>query len=172
MLDGNIPAQRLDDFPVIDNRLHNYIIEKSDSFYIQDFFKRHAEFFKILFEWEGENREAAVDLQEMLDGNIPAQRLDDFPVIDNRLHNYIIEKSDSFYIQDFFKRHAEFFKILFEWEGENREAAADAVDQHRTILKALLNRDQQLAAAALSHHILHNHPILDNEHPLLKEGLV
>ena len=111
-----------------------------------------------------------VDLQAMLDGNIPAKSPEDFPVIDNRLHSYVIEKSGSFYIQDFFKRHAPFFKILFEWEGEDREAAAAAVDQHRMILKALLKRDRKKATAALSHHILHNHPVLDNRHPLLKGG--
>ena len=101
------------------------------------------------------------DLQAMHDGNIPARDLNGFPVIDNRIHGYIIEKADNFYISDFFKRHAPFFEILFEWEGENREAAADAVDQHHEILTALINRNRKNAAAALTHHIRFNHPVLD-----------
>lgn len=112
-----------------------------------------------------------VDLQSMIDGNIPAQNSDEFPTIDNRLHNYIIEKSDSFYIQDFFKRHAPFFKILFEWEGEDRDAAIEAVKQHHDILKALLNRDKPTAVAALSHHILNNHSVLENLNPSMQEIL-
>lgn len=112
-----------------------------------------------------------VDLQSMIDGNIPANSPDEFPTIDNRLHNYIIEKSESFYIQDFFKRHAPFFKILFEWEGEDRDAAIEAVKQHHDILKALLNRDKASAAGALSHHILHNHPVLENLNPVIPEAL-
>ena len=56
-----------------------------------------------------------IDLQSMYDGNIPPKRKKDRPVIDNRIHEYIIEKADNFYISDFFKRHAPFFKILFEF---------------------------------------------------------
>jgi DNA-binding GntR family transcriptional regulator len=112
-----------------------------------------------------------VDLQSMIDGNIPAQSPDDFPTIDNRLHNYIIERSESFYIKDFFKRHAPFFKILFEWEGEDRDAAIETVKQHHDILKALLNRDKPTAAAALSNHILNNHLVLENLNPVIQEAL-
>ncbi|MCP4463539.1 MAG: GntR family transcriptional regulator [Planctomycetaceae bacterium] len=101
------------------------------------------------------------ELQAMYDGNIPAKNAQDFPVIDDRIHSYIIEKSGNFYILDFFNRHAPFFRILFEWEGKNREAAVEAVQQHREILTAIINRDRKQAAKALSHHILCNHPVLD-----------
>jgi DNA-binding GntR family transcriptional regulator len=101
------------------------------------------------------------DLQAMHDGNIPAKNSQDFPVIDDRIHNYIIKKADNFYILDFFNRHAPFFRILFEWEGENRDAAVEAVQQHREILTAIINRDRKKAAKALSHHIQCNHPVLD-----------
>lgn len=107
--------------------------------------------------WE---RLVDTDLQEMRVGNIPAKNSQDFPVIDNRIHNYIIEKANNFYILDFFNRHAPFFEILFEWEGENREAAAEAVQQHHEILTAIINRDRKKATKALSHHIQFNHPVL------------
>lgn len=107
------------------------------------------------------NRLVNTDLQTMHDGNIPAEDPNEFPVIDNRIHSYIIETADNFYILDFFKRHAPFFEILFEWEGENREAAADAVQQHREIISAIINRDRKKAAKALSYHIQFNHPVLD-----------
>lgn len=101
------------------------------------------------------------ELQTMHDGNILAKNSRDFPVIDDRIHNYIIKKADNFYILDFFNRHAPFFRILFEWEGENRDAAVEAVQQHREILTAIINRDRKKAAKALSHHIQCNHPVLD-----------
>ncbi|MDA7933102.1 GntR family transcriptional regulator [Mariniblastus sp.] len=107
------------------------------------------------------NRLDDTELQAMHDGNIPANNARDFPVIDDRIHNYIIKKSDNFYILDFFNRHAPFFRILFEWEGKNREAAVEAVQQHREILTAIINRDRKKAAKALSHHIQCNHPVLD-----------
>ena len=103
-----------------------------------------------------------VDLQEMFDGNIPASSKDEMPIIDNRLHAYIVEKSDNYYIQDFFKRHEPFFKILFAWEGEDHEAAAETVIQHHEILSALLKRDKNLAKEALLKHINYNHPLLKN----------
>lgn len=102
-----------------------------------------------------------IDLQAMLDGNIPAKKTD-IAVIDNRLHAYIIEKADNFYVNDFFSRHEPFFKILFEWEGEDSKTAGETVQQHHDILNALLNRDKEIAAKALSFHIHHNHPILEN----------
>lgn len=106
-------------------------------------------------------RLVSADLQAMLVGNIPAKNSRDFPVIDNRIHSYIIEKANNFYISDFFNRHAPFFEILFEWEGENREAATEAVQQHHAILTAIINGDRKRAAKALSHHIQFNHPVLD-----------
>ncbi len=103
-----------------------------------------------------------VDLQEMRDGNIPAATSEDDPVIDNRLHAYMIEKAENHYIKDFFSRQEPFFKILFEWEGEDRDAAHDAIHQHHEILDAIMNRDKEAAKKALVNHIHHNHPVLKN----------
>jgi DNA-binding GntR family transcriptional regulator len=103
-----------------------------------------------------------IDIQEMRDGNIPTSSKEETPVIDNRLHAYIIDKSDNFYIQDFFKRHDPFFNILFEWEGEDHDAAAETVIQHHAILDAILNRDKASASKALAEHIHYNHPVIKN----------
>jgi DNA-binding GntR family transcriptional regulator len=100
------------------------------------------------------------ELKEMLDNNAlpsgPRQR----PRIDNRLHAYLIEKSANPYIADFFQRHGRYYHLLFDWEGQDRSTALDAVRQHRAILAALLDRDWPAARKALSHHIRCNHPIL------------
>ena len=103
-----------------------------------------------------------IDLQSMLEGNLPAEGAGGSPVIDNRLHGYLIEKADNFYIKDFFNRHAPFFKILFEWEGEDDKTAGETVEQHHDILNALLSRNKKKAADALSFHIHNNHPVLEN----------
>lgn len=109
---------------------------------------------------------ADADLQRMLDGNIPGCENNKKPLINNDLHGYIIQKAENFYISDFFKRHAPFYNILFEWEGENPAAAEEAVKQHRAILTALLKRDFETAKKELRHHIHENHSILNN----LKNG--
>jgi DNA-binding GntR family transcriptional regulator len=103
-----------------------------------------------------------IDLQSMLKGNILPQNNKQKPIIDNRLHAYIIEKADNFYIKDFFNKHEPFFKVLFEWEGENRAAAIEAIEQNHDILNALLSRDKKAAKKALLNHIHHNHPVLKN----------
>lgn len=110
-----------------------------------------------------------IDLQSMHEGNIPAQKTTE-PIIDNRLHSYIIKKADNFYVSDFFSRHEPFFKILFEWEGEDAKTAGETVKQHHDILDALLNRDKESAAKALSFHIHHNHPILENLNTVQSQG--
>jgi DNA-binding GntR family transcriptional regulator len=100
------------------------------------------------------------DLQAMLDGNRlpigPGER----PVCDNRLHAYLIEKSQNPFIADFFDRHGEYFSALFEWESLDRDAQIQAVRHHHEILEALLRRDRPAAEHALVNHIRNNHPVL------------
>ena len=50
-----------------------------------------------------------IDLQEMYDGNKPAESEENTATIDNRLHAYIVEKADNYYITDFFYRSRTFF---------------------------------------------------------------
>ncbi|HWL08382.1 MAG TPA: GntR family transcriptional regulator [Planctomicrobium sp.] len=60
MLDGNQYPATDSDLPSIDNSLHAYLIEKAANFYISDFFARHGCYYEILFQWEDEDRDAAI----------------------------------------------------------------------------------------------------------------
>ena len=82
--------------------------------------------------------------------------------IDNTLHAYFINLAANPYIKDFFNRHGRYFTILFNWEGENEKAAAEAVSQHHEIIDALLAQNWSLAKKRLSHHLHSNHPVLRN----------
>ncbi|MDC3334947.1 GntR family transcriptional regulator [Opitutales bacterium] len=80
--------------------------------------------------------------------------------IDNSLHQFLLELANNTYLQDFFDRHGKYFSILFKWEGENPEAAKQAVAQHHDIIDALLDENWALAKKHLSHHLRNNHPVL------------
>lgn len=47
-----------------DNSLHAYVIERAGNPYISDFFERHGRYYGILFEWEDQNAEAALQAVE------------------------------------------------------------------------------------------------------------
>ena len=80
--------------------------------------------------------------------------------IDNSLHKFIIELAGNPFIDDFFQRHGKYYSILFEWEGDDKEAGIQAVRQHHRIIEALLKEDWELAAKELSAHLHTNHPVL------------
>lgn len=101
------------------------------------------------------------ELQRMLDGNVVPKAKGERIKIDNGLHAYLIEKSGNSYVKDFFARHLPYFDMIFAWESFDRAAAAEAAEQHRQILKALLARDRKKARATLRHHIRTNHPVLN-----------
>ena len=100
------------------------------------------------------------DLQKILAGNVIPQKKSDTVLIDNSLHEYIIEKAGNYYIQDFFQRQGRYYDILFDWEDQDRETAIETVRQHQAILQALIAEDWKTARKALSYHIKDNHPIL------------
>jgi DNA-binding GntR family transcriptional regulator len=100
------------------------------------------------------------DLQTMLDGNRLPAGPGELPESDNRLHAYLIEKSQNAYIADLFDRHGKYYEALFEWENLDRKAQVQEVRQHREILEALLRRDRRTAEHALVNHICNNHPVL------------
>jgi DNA-binding GntR family transcriptional regulator len=61
MLRKNVPPQ-LKSGPVrIDNSLHAYIIDKAGNTYIKDFFQRHGPYYEILFDWEDQDRDTAIE---------------------------------------------------------------------------------------------------------------
>ena len=90
--------------------------------------------------------------------------------IDNTLHAYFINLAANPYINDFFNRHGRYFTILFNWEGENEKAAAEAVSQHHEIIDALLAQNWSLAKKRLSHHLHSNHPVLRNLREIKNKG--
>lgn len=100
-------------------------------------------------------------LHEMLEANAIPESADTAPAIDESLHEYIIATADNVYIQDFFERQGRYYRLLFDWEDHDYQTAVETVRQHREILLALLNNDLSTAQDKLSHHILHNHPLLD-----------
>lgn len=100
------------------------------------------------------------DLQKILDGNVVPKSDSESVLIDNSLHEYIIDKAGNYYIQDFFQRQGRYYDILFDWEDQDRKTAIETVRQHQSILKALIKKDWRSARKALSYHIRDNHPIL------------
>jgi len=100
------------------------------------------------------------EIRQILDSNALPSSEGELPQIDDSLHAYVIEKSENFYIRDFFQRHGKFFDILFVWEAKDRPTAIETVRQHRRFLEDVLNRDLVAARASLSFHIRENHPIL------------
>ncbi len=100
------------------------------------------------------------DLQKILDGNVIPKSDSESVLIDNSLHEYIIDKAGNYYIKDFFQRQGRYYDILFDWEDQDRKTALETVRQHQSILKALIKKDWRSARKALSYHIRDNHPIL------------
>ncbi len=49
------------DWPQIDNSLHAYLIELAGNPYISDFFLRQGRFYDILFNWEDQDRDTAIE---------------------------------------------------------------------------------------------------------------
>lgn len=92
------------------------------------------------------------DLEGMLRGNVP-----DSPGgearLDNRLHQYLIEKSGNPYIKDFFDRHGHYFTALFDYAAPEARLTIAMARQHRAILRALIARDWPLARLELARHI-------------------
>ena len=121
----------------------------------------------------------AAHLQRMLNANVVAESDGIAPAIDESLHEYFMAAAGNVYITDFFKRHRRFYRLLFEWEDHDRATAVETVRQHRAILTALLEDDWSKAHRALSHHILDQHPILNqiaenasSEKPKIKRSKV
>lgn len=60
ILSGNQVPKTADEPLQIDNSLHEYLIKQSDNYYIISFFDRHGRYFDLLFLWESNDREAAI----------------------------------------------------------------------------------------------------------------
>jgi DNA-binding GntR family transcriptional regulator len=106
--------------------------------------------------------EAKERLQEIKASNQILKKRKVKVMIDNSLHQYLLELADNPYIDDFFQRHGKYYSILFKWEGGDEKAASEAVTQHHEIIDALLAQNWLFAKKLLSHHLHSNHPVLSN----------
>lgn len=61
LLDRNLLPDSDADWPQIDNSLHAYIVEQAGNPYIKDFFERQGQYYEILFDWEDQDRTAAIE---------------------------------------------------------------------------------------------------------------
>ena len=104
--------------------------------------------------------EAKVKLRQIKSSNKIYQNGKVRVIIDNSLHQYLIELAANPYIDDFFQRHGKYYSILFKWEGGDQQAGIQAVRQHHAIIDALLKEDWKVAAKELSVHLHTNHPVL------------
>ena len=108
------------------------------------------------------------DLRRMLSGNLPASGQQ--ARLDNQLHAYLIEKAENRYLADFFERHGLYYTTLFDHAAPAAKVVAEMARQHRTILRALLEKDWPRARRALSHHIRSQQPIIEKLLAQLKAG--
>ncbi len=81
--------------------------------------------------------------------------------LDNRLHDYIIEKTGNRYLRLFFQQYnARYYTELFYHAAPETAVVGEMVRRHRGILEALVARNQARARALLSEHIRAQGPIL------------
>ena len=81
--------------------------------------------------------------------------------LDNRLHDYIIDKSGNRYIRLFFQQYnARYYTELFYHAAPKTAVVGQMVQQHRGILEALVDGDGPRARRLLSEHIRAQGPIL------------
>ena len=114
--------------------------------------------------------ESQMKLRQIKENNQLAKGKKGQAKIDNSIHAYFIDLAANPYINDFFNRHGRYFTILFNWEGGNEKAAAEAVTQHHEIIDALLAQNWSLAKKRLSHHLHSNHPVLRNLREIKNKG--
>ncbi len=98
----------------------------------------------------------------MLAGN-PVTAEGEPPRLDNRLHQYLIERSGNRYMQSFFRQYtATYYTAVFDYAAPEAHVVAEMSSQHRQILEALIAKHWAKARQALSDHIWAQRPILKN----------
>jgi len=100
------------------------------------------------------------ELELMLEGN-PATSEGESPRLDNRLHQYLIERSGNRYIQNVFGQYtASYYTAVFDYAAPEAHVVAEMAAQHRRILAALITKHWAQARQALAEHIWAQRPIL------------
>lgn len=78
--------------------------------------------------------------------------------IDNSLHGYWIELADNRYIDEFFALHGQYYATLFDYASLEGSVVAEMAEQHRDILRALLDGKLTAAKRVLRRHIRSQRP--------------
>ena len=88
--------------------------------------------------------------------------------------NYYTPEQQAFQqtIRDFFERHGLYYMMLFEQAALEASVVAEMAQQHRDLITALIERDWDTAAAALSQHIRSQQPVMRKLLDLLAERRV
>ncbi|MDA7977619.1 MAG: GntR family transcriptional regulator [Pirellulales bacterium] len=103
-----------------------------------------------------------------LAGNSPNK--DGRQQIDNRLHQYWIERSSNRYIIDFFAGHGGYYDALFDRAAIPTNVIAQAAAEHRDILQAILSNDRRQARESLTRHIQGQRPKVSRMYEDLQAG--
>ena len=82
------------------------------------------------------------------------------PAVDSELHPYLVHKSGNRFIQEFIGSHGAYYTTLFYYATRGARAVGLMARHHVDILRRLLRRDWDGAAALLSRHIRAQAPLL------------
>lgn len=96
------------------------------------------------------------DLAQMLAGNMPG--VDER--IDNRLHDYFIEKSDNRYVIDFFKLNAAYYTAILNMATPEMKRVSEMAAQHCQVLRCVIRGDWDSAKDEMRQHIRAQRPIV------------
>ncbi len=80
--------------------------------------------------------------------------------VDSELHPYLVRKSGNRFIQEFIGTHGAYYTTLFYYATRGARAVGLMARHHVEILRRLLRRDWDGAAALLSRHIRAQAPLL------------
>jgi DNA-binding GntR family transcriptional regulator len=97
------------------------------------------------------------DLERILAMNLP--RNGDAQV-DTEFHPYLLEKCGNRFIQEFFRRHGDYYTTLFHYAAHGPRVAAAMALQHRSILEHLIAGRWEKARGVLARHIRDQAPAL------------
>ncbi len=78
--------------------------------------------------------------------------------IDNSLHSYWVGQAGNRYITEFFALHGQYYSSLFDYASLESSVVAEMAEQHRDILKALLEGNLSVAKRVLRGHIRSQRP--------------
>ena len=80
-------------------------------------------------------------------------KTDGEPILDNRLHAYLLEKSGNRYYSAFFETFGTHYTLLFDLAAPQAHVMTQMAEQHREILSALLDERWEDARLGLRNHI-------------------